>query len=244
MRYKCTVAYKGNNYVGFQSQINGIAIQDVIEAKLKIILGQDTRITMASRTDAKVHALGQVFTFDSDKVFDVYRLKGSMNGLLPKDIHINDIEIVDDDFHPRFMAKGKHYRYIINIGEYSPFLDGFAYQCYFKIDLEKMLECGKLFIGKHDFSAFNTTPYEVTKDQIRTIKSLDIVRHDDLLYIDIIGDGFLRHMVRMIVGTLIDVARGIKDIEDVKRMIDDHTKDDTRRYNIDACGLYLVEIYY
>ena len=76
------------------------------------------------------------------------------------------------------------------------------------------------------------------------IKSLDIVRHDDLLYIDIIGDGFLRHMVRMIVGTLIDVARGIKDIEDVKRMIDDHTKDDTRRYNIDACGLYLVEIYY
>ncbi len=244
MRYKCTVAYKGNRYVGFQSQINGLAIQDVIEEKLGIITRKNTRITMASRTDAKVHALGQVFTFDSEKVFDVYKLKGSMNGLLPKDIHICNVEIVADDFHPRYMAKGKHYRYVINIGEYSPFLDGFAYQCYFKIDLAKMVECSACFIGKHDFSAFNTTPYAVNKDQVRTIRSLDIKRDGDILTIDIVGDGFLRHMVRMIVGTMLDVARGIKTIDDVRRMISEHTKDDTRRYNIDACGLYLIEIYY
>lgn len=244
MRYRCICAYKGNNYVGFQSQINGLAIQDVIEDRLKTIFGECIRITMASRTDAKVHALGQVFTFDSDKDIDVFKLKGSMNALLPRDIHIGDIDIVSDDFHVRYASKGKHYRYIINIGEYSPFLDGYAYQCYYKVDIEKMIAASKLFIGKHDFASFNTTPFEIKPDQTRTIKSLEICRKDDLLIIDIIGDGFLRHMVRMIVGAILDVGRGIKDIDDIEKQLSHPQKDSTRRYNIDACGLYLVKIYY
>ena len=109
MRYKCIVAYDGYNYVGFQSQINGTAIQDVIEDKLKIIFNDSIRIVMASRTDSGVHAKGQVFHFDALKEVEPFRLKGSLNGLLPKDIHINSVEVVDENFHSRFNVKAKKY---------------------------------------------------------------------------------------------------------------------------------------
>ena len=242
MRYKCIVSYRGNAYVGFQSQINGLAIQDVIEEKLKIIFREDIRIVIASRTDAHVHAKGQVFHFDAREV-DTYKLKGSLNGLLPKDIHIRDIEIVADDFHCRYLSRGKWYRYLINIGEYDPLLDGLAYQCFYKVDVAKMIEASKLFIGKHDFSAFNTTPKSEKEDQVREIYSFDILRKGDLLIIDVKGDGFLRHMVRILVGTLLDVARGRKSISDVQAMLEDKEKE-VLRFNIDACGLYLMQIYY
>ncbi len=243
MRYLCHVAYRGNNYVGFQSQINGLAIQDVIQEQLEVIFKEKIKIIMASRTDSKVHALDQVFHFDAQKDIDPYRLKGSLNALLPKDIHINKAEVTASDFHCRYNCKGKYYRYIINTGEYSPFLDGFAYQCFYDLDLEKMIAVAKLFVGRHDFSSFNTTPLEVKSDQVRTIFNLDIEKRDDLLLIDIKGDGFLRHMVRMIVGTLIDVGRGQKTIQEVQKMLAEPSKD-TKRYNIDACGLYLMKIYY
>ena len=110
MRYMCIVAYDGANYVGFQSQINGIAIQDVIEAKLEMIFSDKIKIVMSSRTDSGVHALGQVFHFDSPKTIDTYKLKGSLNSLLPKDIYIKEVKIVSDDFHSRFSTKKKEYR--------------------------------------------------------------------------------------------------------------------------------------
>ena len=243
MRYKVTLAYDGNHYVGFQSQINGITIQDEIEKVLKRICKQDLRIIMASRTDAGVHAKCQVFHFDVDKNFDTYKLKGSFNGLLPKDIHVIDVKNVKEDFHARFSVKEKTYEYIINVGEYDVFLNGYAYQCFYKLDIDLMRECGSLFIGKHDFSSFNTSTYKEKPDQTRTISEFKIIKKGNILKIRITGDGFMRNMVRIIVGTLIDVGRGQKSIKEVKDMLKNPSKN-TKRYNISPSGLYLVNIKY
>ena len=242
MRYKCTCSYKGTAYVGFQSQINGIAIQDVIEEKLGIVTSFSGRITMASRTDSGVHALGQVFHFDLDEELDTASLKTKLNGILPKDIHIIKVEKVSDDFSAR-STKGKHYRYLINYKEYDPLLNGLAYWCYYDIDLIKIKEVMALFIGRHDFASFNTTPLAVKPNQVRTITDFTLTEKDNMLIFDVKGDGFLRHMVRILVGTLIDVGRGKTSKEEVVAMLEKPRKD-TYRHNIDACGLYLIEIMY
>ena len=243
MRYKVTLAYDGNHYAGFQSQINAKTIQDEIEKVLKRIYKKDIRIIMASRTDAGVHAKEQVFHFDVDKDNDVYKLKGSFNGLLPSDIHVLDVKKVKESFHARFSVKSKTYEYLINIGEYDVFLNGYAYQCFYDLDIEKMKECSKLFLGKHDFSSFNTSTYKEKPDQTRTISEFKIIKKGDILKIRITGDGFMRNMVRIIVGTLIDVARGQKTIKEVKDMLKNPSKS-TKRYNISPSGLYLTKIRY
>lgn len=243
MRYKCIIAYDGFNYVGFQSQINGTAIQDVIEAKMAVILQEPVKIIMSSRTDAKVHAVGQVFHFDTEKKIDPYRFKGSLNALLPKDIFLKAVEAVGDEFHARYSVVAKKYRYLINVGEHDVFLNHRAYECYFKIDTDIFKEAAKLFLGFHDFSSFNTSTYDEAKDQCRTIFDIDIQNKGNLLIVDIVGDGFLRHMVRMLVGTMIDAARGQKSLDDIKRMLT-HPDKKYHVYNISPEGLYLMEVYY
>ena len=243
MRYKVTVAYDGNNYAGFQSQINALAIQDVIEEALSKIFNCKIRIVMSSRTDAGVHAKGQVFHFDNDKIINEGKLKFSINGLLPKDIHILKVEYVDESFHSRFSVKTKTYEYIINLGEYDVFLNGYAYQCFYKLDLELMKKAAQLYLGTHDFSSFNTSSLKEYPNQVRTISEFKITQKKDLLYIRVTGDGFLRNMVRIMVGTLIDIGRGQKSMEEFKQMFDKPNKS-TRRYNIDPHGLYLIKIRY
>ena len=243
MRYKCIVAYDGNNYVGFQSQTNGVAIQDVIEAAIKKITNQELRIIMSSRTDSGVHAYGQVFHFDIEREYQVERLKYSLNSMLPEDIHIMKIEIVDESFHARFSVKSKKYEYLINTGEENVFLNHRAYQCRFKLDFDKMVEASKVFLGEHDFGSFNTSPYDLYPDQVRTIYSLELTKDKDVIKVEIVGSGFLRNMVRLIVGTLVEVGRGKRNKEEVIKMLEEPNKNQ-RRYNIDPNGLYLVEIYY
>ncbi len=243
MRYMCIVAYDGANYVGFQSQINGIAIQDVIEAKLEMIFSDKIKIVMSSRTDSGVHALGQVFHFDSPKTIDTYKLKGSLNSLLPKDIYIKEVKIVSEDFHSRFSTKKKKYRYVINLGERDVFLNKRVYDCFYKLDLDLFKKTAALFIGRHDFTSFNTSTFEEAQDQTRVIEDIKIISKDDLLIVEIVGEGFLRHMVRMLVGTMIDVARGQKSLKDVEKMLAEPSKD-YHVYNVSPYGLYLVKIYY
>lgn len=243
MRYKIVIAYDGSHYAGFQSQKHGNTIQDAIELVLKRICKKDLRIIMASRTDAGVHAKGQVIHFDIDKSYDEYKLKGSLNALLPKDIHVLSVKKVSDNFHARFLVKSKTYEYLINIGEYDVFKNGYAYQCHYELDLKKMKECAKLFLGTHDFSSFNTSTYKEKPIQVRTITEFKIIQKGSELKIRVTGDGFMHNMVRIMVGTLIDVARGKREIADVKEMLDNPCKS-TRRYNISPSGLYLVKIRY
>lgn len=243
MRYKVSCAYNGTNYVGFQRQINGLSIQEVIEERLKIILQKDIRIIMASRTDSGVHAYEQVFHFDLEDKLDEYKLKASLNGLLPKDIHILKVELVDESFHARFSVVKKTYEYHININEYDVFLKGLAYYCPYKLNYDLIDMALPFFIGYHDFGSFNTSPYDLYPDQCRTIYRLDYVIEDNLLIFTIEGSGFLRHMVRMIIGTLIDLARGKKTLEEVIDMLE-HPNKSKHRFNIDPSGLYLKEICY
>lgn len=243
MRYKVTVSYDGNKYVGFQSQINGLAIQDVIEKALKKVFLKDIRIVMSSRTDAGVHALGQVFHFDADKVIKEEKLQYAINSSIPKDIYVKKIEYVDDSFHARFSVKSKTYRYLINLGEYDVFLNGYAYQCRYKLDVDLMKKGAELYLGKHEFGSFNTSSYTDYPNQVRTIKQFKIVQKKDMLYVTVTGDGFLRNMVRIMVGTLIDLGRGQKKLKDIKNMLEVSCKS-TRRFNADPNGLYLVKIKY
>ena len=243
MRYKVTVAYDGRNYAGFQSQTNALAIQDVIEKALLKIFGEKIRIVMSSRTDAGVHAKGQVFHFDSDIQKDLYKLKYSFNCLLPKDIHVINVEIVNENFHSRFSVKNKTYEYIINVGEYDVFLDGYAYQCHYALDVEMMKKGAELFLGEHDFGSFNTSSYKEYPNQVRTITEFKITKSKDIIKIRVTSTGFLRNMVRIMVGTLIDLGRGQKTLKEVKGMLD-HPSKSTRRYNADPHDLYLIKIRY
>ncbi|MDO4198805.1 MAG: tRNA pseudouridine(38-40) synthase TruA [Erysipelotrichaceae bacterium] len=243
MRYKVVMAYDGRNYAGFQSQINALAIQDVVEDVLKTIYSKDIRITMSSRTDAGVHAKGQVFHFDCDILKDLNKLKYSMNSLLPKDIHILSIEEVDESFHARFSVKNKTYEYLINTGEYDVFLNGYAFQCYYPLDIELMKKTARLFVGVHDFTSFNTSSLKEYPDQTRFISEFKISQKKDMIKIRVTSSGFLRNMVRIMVGTLIDVGRGAKTYEEVVEMFEKPCKS-KRRYNADPNGLYLVKIRY
>jgi len=243
MRYKITIAYDGAGYAGFQSQTNALAIQDVIEAAIEKIFSEKIRIVMSSRTDAGVHAKGQVFHFDSDIVKEEGKLKFSMNSLLPKDIHVLEVKHVSRDFHARYSVKKKTYEYLINLGEYDVFLRGRAYQCFYKLDVDLMREGAKLFLGEHDFTSFNTSSLKEYPNQVRNITEFSLTMKKDLLIIRVTSSGFLRNMVRIMVGTLIDLGRGKKSLDDVKRMLEVPSKS-TRRYNADPNGLYLLKIFY
>ena len=243
MRYKVTVAYDGRNYAGFQSQKNAVAIQDVIEDAMEKIFQERIRMVMSSRTDAGVHAKGQVFHFDAKDKKNMDKLKYSFNCLLPEDIHVLKIEKVSDNFHARFSSKKKTYEYLINIGEYDVFLNGYAYQCFYKLDIDLMKEGAKLLLGEHDFSSFNTSSLKEYPNQVRNILRLDISKKANIIKITVTATGFLRNMVRIIVGTLIDLGRGQKTLKDIEHMLEVPNKS-TRRYNADPNGLYLKKIYY
>ena len=243
MRYKVILAYDGRNYAGFQSQKNATAIQDIVEGAIERVFSEKIRIIMSSRTDAGVHAYGQVFHFDTDKEKDEGKLKFSLNSLLPDDIHVVEVKKVSRDFHARYSVKKKTYEYLINLGEYDVFLKGRAFQCFYKLDVDLMKEGAKLFLGEHDFSSFNTSSLKEYPNQVRNITEFSITRKKDILKIRVTSSGFLRNMVRIMVGTLIDLGRGKKSLDDVKNMLENPSKT-TRRYNADPNGLYLVKIFY
>ena len=243
MRYKVILAYDGRNYAGFQSQKNATAIQDIVEGAIERVFSEKIRIIMSSWTDAGVHAYGQVFHFDTDKEKDEGKLKFSLNSLLPDDIHVVEVKKVSRDFHARYSVKKKTYEYLINLGEYDVFLKGRAFQCFYKLDVDLMKEGAKLFLGEHDFSSFNTSSLKEYPNQVRNITEFSITRKKDILKIRVTSSGFLRNMVRIMVGTLIDLGRGKKSLDDIKDMLE-HPCKSTRRYNADPNGLYLVKIFY
>ena len=243
MRYKVILAYDGRNYAGFQSQKNATAIQDIVEGAIERVFSEKIRIIMSSRTDAGVHAYGQVFHFDTDKEKDEGKLKFSLNSLLPDDIHVVEVKKVSRDFHARYSVKKKTYEYLIHLGEYDVFLKGRAFQCFYKLDVDLMKEGAKLFLGEHDFSSFNTSSLKEYPNQVRNITEFSITRKKDILKIRVTSSGFLRNMVRIMVGTLIDLGRGKKSLDDIKDMLE-HPCKSTRRYNADPNGLYLVKIFY
>lgn len=243
MRIKCIISYNGANYFGFQTQnkeeMN--SIQDEIEKVLSKIFDTHIDIHASGRTDRGVHALGQVIHFDVDEEnVDLYRLRYSINCMLPKDIFIKQMEVVNEEFHSRFSAKTKTYRYIINQNERSVILDKLVYNYSRKLDIEKLKEGMKVFIGTHSFHNFCTNN---EGDYVRTITSFTLEEKEGYLIFNITGNGFRRYMVRMIIGTLIEVGLGNLSCDEIKRLLDNDEMNRVR-YKAPSEGLYLVEVYY
>ncbi len=240
MRYKCIIEYDGTNYYGYQRQPERVSIQEVFENALKIICKEDVKSFASGRTDAHVHAKGQVLHFDSDINMKPESWKKALNSLLPEDIHIKSIEGISDDFHARFSVKSKEYRYFINIGDYDVFFNN--YTAYFKdLDIDKMKEAIKYFIGTHDFTTFSR--FVEKKDTTRTITDAYIIEHGRFLEITFIGDGFLKYMVRIMVGTLIDIGLHKKKPEDINHLFEAKNRRLTGR-TASPNGLYLWKVNY
>ena len=241
MRYKAKVSYDGTDFNGWQIQPEGRTVQKAVQDALFKLCQTEIPVTAAGRTDAGVHALGQIFHFDCDKQFK--DIKTAINSQLPEDVRIIECEPVDDEFHSRYDAKWKYYSYMVNTGEYNPLQRNYVYQLGEELDVEAMRDASYLFLGKHDFTSFNATKKDEMENQVRTIDQLDISEHNNVVSFDFVGDGFLRHMIRMMVGTLIEVGRGRITEEEVKNMLEACDKDAVH-YNAPACGLYLVQISY
>lgn len=243
MRYLMTFSYDGSSYSGYQIQPNSPSIQEEIEKQLtKINHNKPISIHASGRTDAKVHALNQKAHFDLNDDIDTNKLRNSLNKMIPKEIYIKKIEKVSDDFHARFNVKEKEYIYKINIGEYNPLEKNYIYQYNQKLDLEKMNKAIKLFEGEHDFTSF-TSGDNIQESYIRTIYKTNISLDNDILTITFVGNGFLRYMVRNMVGLLIKIGEQQINPEDVTIIL--NQKDRTKAsITANPEGLYLKDVRY
>ncbi len=242
MRYKCTVAYLGANYEGWQTQKRNTSIQEIIEAVLYKITNQEIIIVGSGRTDAKVNAKGQVFHFDTDLVMDEYKWKGALNAYLPDDIYINNVEEVEDTFHARYAVKKKEYIYHI-MQEYDVFKKDIALYIPYQLDIEAMQEASKEFIGEHDFTSFNASSLEEYPNQTRIIDDIKFEIDNKDILISFIGKGFLRYMVRMMIAALIEVGRGAMNKEDIIELLNKPSKKGFAK-NAEAHGLCLNRVEY
>jgi len=216
---KLTLSYDGSFFQGWQAQASGRTVQGVLEEALSRILGGSPKTVAAGRTDAGVHALGQVVNVRTDATIPTEALKRALNSLLPDDVVIRSAMDASDDFHARYLAKSKRYVYIIDASEDpSPFLSRYALKVDSRLDVPAMQQAALTFVGEHDFAAFMGAGSPV-KSTIRRVSVSELVLKDTRLYYIIEGSGFLRHMVRNIVGTLLMVGRGSLAPEDILGII-------------------------
>jgi len=206
---KMTVEYDGTNYLGWQRQPQGMTIQEAIETAIERLTGEKTSVTGAGRTDAGVHALGQTANFKTDSPLAVERFQGALNALLPRDIAVRETMEVPESFNSRFSALSKHYRYTIWNHRVRPAIErAFCWHLRWELDDALAQEAAKALLGEHDFACFQSSNAEV-QTTVRTVTHAewraDAPRR---VTFDIEADGFLYNMVRAIVGTLTDIARG------------------------------------
>lgn len=240
MRYFMRFSYNGSKFNGFQKQVDKRTVQGDLESVLSKIFNENIRVVASGRTDAGVHAYNQCLHFDSSKEVDFDKLKFSLNSLL-HNIYVKELYSVPDDFHARYDCTKKEYIYKINVGEFDPIYEEYIYQYNKSLDIGKMKDACMYLIGEHDFRSFTSLDYE--KNCVRTIYSIDISIENDIIYIDFVGNGFLKYMVRNMVGLLIEVGSNNRNVEDVKKILDSM---DRKEAGICApsMGLYLANVYY
>ncbi len=215
-RYMLTVAYDGTNYHGWQTQPNGITIESVLNSALTGLFGKPVTVIGASRTDAGVHSLGNAAVFDMDTKIPADKLPYALNQRLPDDIVIQDCLEMPFDFHPRYAKSRKTYEYkILNRRFPLPQARSYAYFIHRDIDVEKMRQAARYFVGEHDFKSFCSAHAQV-KTTVRTIYSLTVEKEGDFITIRVTGSGFLYNMVRIISGTLLQVGIGERQPWEIK----------------------------
>jgi tRNA pseudouridine38-40 synthase len=243
-RLKLTLEYDGTAYVGWQVQPNGLSVQQVVEDALARLVGEKVVVSAAGRTDAGVHAVGQVVSFWTDKRLPLRAWVRGLGGLLPEDVSVVDALEVPDDFEPRRWSLGKHYRYqVCNRPVRAPLLRHTHWQIFAPLELGAMQQAATHLLGRHDFSAFRAADC-AARHALRELRALEV--HGDpgsLLRFEVKGTAFLKHMVRNLVGTLVEVGRGRRPpgwVAEVLASRDRHGAGPTAP----AHGLCLMEVYY
>ena len=243
MKVKLVVSYDGTNYCGWQVQPNCISVQQVLEDALFEITGERTRITGSGRTDAGVHALGQVAHFITHSNVPAERFNRAFNIKLPDDIKVLSSEKVDDDFHAVASAKKKTYRYSVYVSQcILPLRDRYAVQIKKQPDLEKMQDCVSVLLGEHDFKSMSASGGGA-KTTVRTIYDLKIEQKGESIDFLVTGNGFLYNMVRIMVGTLLAVGTNKIDKKDVQEMLISGEKK-TGVKTLSPKGLTLIKVEY
>lgn len=239
---KLTIQYDGTKYCGWQKQPNSSGIQGTIEYAIYEITKEKVNIIGSGRTDAGVHALGQVANFKTNSSIPVARIPDALNAKLPKDVSIIDCQEVSDDFHSRYSATGKIYRYLIYNKPYrSPLYKDISYHVRYELDIEKMRLEAKSLLGTHEFKGFMSSGSSV-KDTVRTIHNISIEYSGDLIVLEVEGNGFLYNMVRIIVGTLVDIGRGRID-KPLEEIIASQDRGEAG-HTAPAHGLFLKKVHY
>lgn len=244
-RYKGIIAYDGTGFSGYQIQPNKRTVQSELEAALsKMHKGIEVKVSASGRTDAGVHAKGQVIHFDSPLQIPEERWAVALNSLLPEDISILSIEKVNAMFHARYDAVGKEYRYRLYLsGKKDPFQRHFAYQYPYPLNIEAMKQASRFLIGKpHDFTSFCSAKTEV-EDKIRMIHMIEFLTEEEFLTIRFVGNGFLYNMVRILVGTLLEVGSGERSPKEIPMILEKKDRSAAGR-TAPAHGLYLWEVFY
>jgi len=236
--------YDGGRYHGWQRQKGDLSIQEILEEKIRLITGEPVTVTAAGRTDAGVHALQQVCNFLTRSRLDAETFQRALNSLLPQDIHIDLARIAPLDFHARYSARSKIYEYrVLNRSEPDPFLRAYTWHVPTELDLSEMERCLPPLLGRQDFSSFMASGSGIT-DPVREMRRAEMGRSTDGLLVFVFeADGFLRHMVRNLVGTLVEVGKGRWDSGGFRKIL--QTRD--RRLagvKAPAQGLFLVRVHY
>lgn len=242
-RVKLVVAYDGTNYHGWQVQDNGITIEEVLNRTISELVQEDIKVIGASRTDAGVHACGNVAVFDTESRIPGDKFSFALNQRLPEDIRIQESCEVDADFHPRYADTVKTYEYnILNRWFELPTKRLYAAFCYYPMDIERMNQAAAYLVGEHDFKSFCSAGAQV-QTTVRTIYAVNVTKADDMVHIRITGNGFLYNMVRIIAGTLMQVGTGLMEPEQVKEILEARDRSKAGPTAV-AKGLTLVEIRY
>jgi tRNA pseudouridine38-40 synthase len=242
-RLKLTLEYDGTAYVGWQRQLNGTSVQEVVERALGELFGTTVSTEAAGRTDAGVHALGQVVAFEAPRTLPSTAYLRGLSALLPEDVSVVDAVEVAADFDPRRGSSGKRYRYLIsNRPVRSPLLRRTHWQLFAPLDVLAMDEAARPLLGTHDFSAFRAANCEALTSQ-RTLRELSVLSSGDVVQFELEGTAFLKHMVRNIVGTLVEVGRGRQSVPWVAEVLS--SRDRTLAGpTAPPQGLVLVEVRY
>ena len=242
-RVKLVVAYDGTNYHGWQVQDNGITIEEVLNRTISELVQEDIKVIGASRTDAGVHACGNVAVFDTESRIPGDKFSFALNQRLPDDIRIQESCEVDADFHPRYADTVKTYEYnILNRRFELPSKRLYAAFCYYPMDIERMNQAAAYLVGEHDLKSFCSVGAQV-QTTVRTIYAVNVTKEDDMVHIRITGNGFLYNMVRIIAGTLMQVGTGLMEPEQVKEILEARDRSKAGPTAV-AKGLTLVEIRY
>jgi tRNA pseudouridine38-40 synthase len=243
-RLKCIISYDGTQFSGYQVQPGKRTVQGEIEKALtKLNKGAQIRVSASGRTDAGVHARGQVIHFDTSLEIEPARWQIALNSLLPDDIAVSSAKIVQQEFHARFDAAGKEYRYFLLLSKHrDPFQRNYAYQYPLVLNYDAMREASKHLLGTHDFTSFCSAKTEV-EDRVRTLKEIDFYEENGMLVFRFVGNGFLYNMVRILVGTLLEVGNGRRAADTMQGLL--ASKDRTLAgKTAPGHGLYLWQVFY